>query len=112
MQLVQKTKSHSTADWIYKQARRKMPNISLGTVYRNLGQLVDNKQIMAININGAVHYDAILAKHQHFQCKACNQIYDIVLNTTKFASSIEKKTKHRIDECHVQFYGICEKCIN
>jgi len=89
-----------------------MPNISLGTVYRNLGQLVDNNIILALNIDGSTHYDAVISEHQHFQCNSCNQIIDIMLNTTKFISNIELETNHKIDGCQVHFNGICEKCIN
>ena len=110
LNVIQGTRSHPTADWVYGEVRRILPNVSLGTVYRNLGQLVDNKSLEAINIDGTVHYDAFLDDHQHFQCNTCNQIFDIDLNTKDFVLKIESKIKHKIDRWQIHFYGICELC--
>ncbi len=110
LNILQGTRSHPTADWIYGEVRRILPNVSLGTVYRNLGQLVDNKSLEAINIDGTVHYDAFLDDHQHFQCNTCNQIFDIDLNTKDFVLKFKSKIKHKIDRWQIHFYGICELC--
>ena len=112
LNIVQGTRSHPTADWVYGEVRRELPNVSLGTVYRNLGQLVDNKSLLAININGTIHYDAFLDDHQHFQCKTCNNIYDIDISIKDFVSQIESKTNHKIDRCQIHLVGICKDCQN
>ena len=112
LNIVQGTRSHPTADWVYGEVRKELPNVSLGTVYRNLGQLVDNKSLLAINIDGTIHYDAFLDDHQHFQCKTCNNIYDIDISIKDFVSQIESKTNHKIDRCQIHLVGICEKCQN
>ena len=82
------------------------------TVYRNLGQLVDNNLLKSIHIDGTIHYDAFLDEHQHFQCKTCNYIYDIEVNTKDFVSQIDSKINHKIDRCQVHLNGICEECQN
>ena len=112
LNIVQGTRSHPTADWIYGEVRKELPNVSLGTVYRNLGQLVDNKSLLAINIDGTIHYDAFLDDHQHFQCKSCNNIYDIDISIIDFVSQIESKTNHKIDGCQIHLVGICKDCQN
>ncbi len=112
LNIVQETRSHPTADWVYSEVRKELPNVSLGTVYRNLGQLVNNKSLLAINIGGTIHYDAYLAEHQHFQCKTCNNIYDIDVSIKDFVSQVESKTSHIIDRCQIHLVGICEKCKN
>ena len=112
LNIVQGTRSHPTADWIYGEVRKELPNVSLGTVYRNLGQLVDNKSLLAINIDGTIHYDAFLDDHQHFQCKSCNNIYDIDISIIDFVSQIESKTNHKIDGCQIHLVGICKDCKN
>jgi len=112
LNIVQGTRSHPTADWVYGEVRRELPNVSLGTVYRNLGQLVDNKSLLAINIDGTIHYDAFLDDHQHFQCKTCNNIYDIDISIKDFVSQIESKTNHKIDRCQIHLVGICKDCQN
>lgn len=112
LNIVQGTRSHPTADWIYGEVRKELPNVSLGTVYRNLGQLVDNKLLKSINIDGKIHYDAFLDDHQHFQCKSCNNIYDIDISIIDFVSQIESKTNHKIDGCQIHLVGICKDCQN
>lgn len=112
LNIVQGTRSHPTADWIYGEVRKELPNVSLGTVYRNLGQLVDNKLLKSINIDGTIHYDAFLDDHQHFQCKSCNNIYDIDISIIDFVSQIESKTNHKIDGCQIHLVGICKDCQN
>lgn len=112
LNIVQGTRSHPTADWVYGEVRKELPNVSLGTVYRNLGQLVDNKSLLAINIDGTLHYDACLDEHQHFQCKTCNNIYDIDISIKDFVSQIESKTNHKIDRCQIHLVGICKACQN
>jgi Fur family peroxide stress response transcriptional regulator len=112
LNIVQDTRTHPTADYVYEKARNELPNVSLGTVYRNLAQLVDNKLLKSININGTIHYDAFLDDHQHFQCKTCNGIYDIEVSTKDFVSQVDSKTNHKIDGCQIHLVGICEKCQN
>lgn len=112
LNIVQDTRTHPTADYVYEKARTQLPNVSLGTVYRNLGQLVDTKLIKSLNIDGTIHYDAFLGDHQHFQCKICNRVFDIDLNTKDFVSQVESKTKHKIDRCQIHMTGVCNKCKN
>jgi len=112
LNIVQDTRTHPTADYVYEKARNELPNVSLGTVYRNLGQLVENKQLKSLNIDGTIHYDAFLDDHQHFQCKTCNRVFDIELNTKDFVSKVESNTNHIIDGCQILLVGICNDCQN
>ena len=95
-----------------EKARNEIPNVSLGTVYRNLGQLVDSKLLKSLNIDGTIHYDAILEDHQHFECKTCNRVFDIEFKTQDFVSQVESKTNHIIDSCQIHLVGICKDCQN
>ncbi|MCJ7802362.1 MAG: transcriptional repressor [Candidatus Marinimicrobia bacterium] len=112
LNIVQDTRTHPTADYVYDKARNELPNVSLGTVYRNLGQLVDSKLLKSINIDGIIHYDAFLDDHQHFQCKSCNRVLDIELNAKDFISQVESKTNHIIVKCKIHLVGICKDCQN
>ena len=112
LNIVQDTRTHPTADYVYEKARNELPNVSLGTVYRNLGQLVESNQLKSLNIDGTIHYDAFLDEHQHFQCKTCNRVFDIELNTKDFVSKVESNTNHIIDGCQIYLVGICNDCQN
>lgn len=112
LNIVQNTRSHPTADYVYEKVRKKIPNVSLGTVYRNLGQLVDNKLLKSINIDGTIHYDAFLNAHQHFQCNSCNRIFDVELTAKDFISNVETNTNYKIENCRILLTGVCNDCQN
>src|SRR5579859_1541505 len=77
-EIVASTHSHPTADWIYEEARRRMPRVSLGTVYRNLQVLERDGRIRAIDSWGkSTRYDADLTPHYHFVCDGCGAISDM-----------------------------------
>ena len=42
LEILRKSGFHPTAEAIYREARKVLPNISLGTVYRNLNFLRNN----------------------------------------------------------------------
>ena len=70
---VREDKSHPTADQIYDRVRRKLPNISLGTVYRNLQKLVADQKLQVLMRGRSQHFDPLVERHQHFICETCDQ---------------------------------------
>src|SRR5690242_17638759 len=76
--LVASTSGHPTADWIYAEARKFLPNVSLGTIYRNLQVLEREGRVRAIDSWGKpTRYDADLSDHYHFVCLGCGSISDL-----------------------------------
>ena len=74
---------HPTADALYASIREEFPNISLGTVYRNLNLLVETGEIKKLTCgDGADHFDGDIRQHYHFVCTECNQVYDCLLYTS------------------------------
>lgn len=110
LEIVKSTNSHPTADWIYERVRMQVPNISLGTVYRNLRQLVDNDLIHAQTVNGMVHYDGNLGDHQHFYCTDCSTLYDLDLSLKDFVSEITENLGYVIHGCDLHLNGVCDSC--
>lgn len=113
LEILQGTTCHPTADWVYEQARKELPDISLGTVYRNLKLLSDMGQILELNYGSTFRrFDGNPENHYHFVCESCNNVYDVdipILNETdrKVESSLGGKiTFHRME-----FYGTCKNCI-
>lgn len=103
---------HPTADYIYNLLRTEMPNISLGTVYRNLSQLAESGEIVKIpGLDGAVHFDHNTHKHFHFICIKCNKVYDI---PTTIAPDLEQKvleqTGLNVTKSELSLKGICPSC--
>ena len=103
---------HPTAEWLYQEARKKIPGISLGTVYRNLNQLRDNGEIIELNYGSSQsRFDGRRDKHYHFCCTDCENIYDLHMTPIK---SIEAKAKSASDfhitGYRLEFYGTCNAC--
>ena len=103
--------SHPTADQIYERVRQKLPNISLGTVYRNLQKLVAGGQLQVIVLDRTQHFDPLLDRHQHFICKSCGKVYDVFVDTgeeirpTSLPPGGFTVTSHQLS-----WYGTCQSC--
>ncbi len=110
LRLISCTSCHPTADWIYKEVRKNIPNISMGTIYRNLKQLVENNLIQAETIDGIVHYDANIEKHYHFYCTKCKNVVDVEIPIEQFITNIKRDIDHIIQGYNFQLRGICRKC--
>lgn len=114
LEIIQRTDIHPTADWIYEQARKVIPNISLGTVYRNLKLLKEEGLIQEVIVQGSssARYDANLVPHYHFICLKCNTIYDIAIQEENTVTEIfQKEKKFKIEFIKVDILGICDKCL-
>jgi len=112
LKIVQSTIMHPTADWVYDKVRKVIPNISLGTVYRNLNQLVSMDKINQVYDGPVVRYDGYLKPHDHFRCEQCGRIYDIEKNGTSVIDNINDQVKHTIKGYSMQLEGVCETCEN
>ena len=113
LKILKATKSHPTAEWIYSQARKKIPRLSLGTVYRNLNNLHRKGAIRKLQLGTPFdRFDADTSPHQHFICKKCGKIYDLFIDMEKDLRSLaEKEIKFRIEKVEVEFHGICLNCL-
>ena len=79
---------HPTADTIYMNVRKEFPNISLGTVYRNLALLTDMGEIIKITTEGADRFDAHVEPHSHFICRECHAVLDIHMKNEDFINQL------------------------
>jgi len=107
------TASHPSVDEIYQKAREIIPDISLGTVYRNLNLLAEQKRIIRLDIDDRAHYDARVQRHFHFVCKDCGNISDLFLDeeiVDSFISNVERVSKNKVDTIELMITGICKKC--
>ena len=110
--VLRSTNTHPTAAWIYEQVREQIPNISLGTVYRNLAALSESGEILSINVgDGQEHYDGDNKAHVHLHCKTCGCIKDLSLNSDPLSDMAEKEGF--VTETSIYLLcGTCEKCKN
>lgn len=113
LKILQSTDIHPTADWIYAQVRKLIPNISLGTVYRNLNFLKEEGLIKEVNIQGtaSARYDANLEPHHHFICLICNSVFDLPISKGKINIEDFLADKNfEVKFVKLDIFGICGKC--
>ncbi len=109
LDIVNNSKEHLNTDEIYNIAKQNMPNISLGTVYRNLNNLVDTGKIMRIKTNeGLDRFDNLKIRHHHFICKKCHKIIDIFDDINLDVNII---SGHKVSDYEIKFNGICRDCL-
>lgn len=104
---------HPTAETIYDGIKAELPNISLGTVYRNLSLLSDNGCIQRLSVNGASdRFDPNPAPHYHFQCGRCGCVEDIPMTSMDSLNQLAQAyLDGKIYSHTLTFHGICSKCL-
>ena len=108
-------KDHPTADTVYMSVREEFPNISLGTVYRNLTLLTDLGMIQKLSMGAGVpdRFDAPMVPHYHFVCTECGNVMDLDMNTMEEVNRIAGAGFDGYIAGHVTyFYGQCNHCLN
>lgn len=110
---LQGRKDHPTADMVYESVRKNQPNISLGTVYRNLSLLAEHGQILKISTGtGPDHYDGYIEPHNHFICKRCGAVLDMdYVSEEDVITNASKSFTGKIEDYELLFYGTCEFCL-
>lgn len=100
---------HLTAEEIYEKAKARMPDIARGTVYRNLGLMVEAGEIRRIDLSGgAACYDRTVAPHVHLICKRCRTVTDRFIDD--LAALVGEMTGEEIEDCDLIAYTICQNC--
>lgn len=104
---------HPTADTIYMGIKEIYPNISLGTVYRNLALLTELGEIQKICTgDGADRFDGNMAPHNHFICTECHKLIDLDMDDISFINKeASKRFSGEIFGHVINFFGVCESCI-
>lgn len=105
-------KDHPTADVVYMNVRKQYPNISLGTVYRNLTLLSDLGEIKRLRLgDGVDHFDADISPHYHFVCTECGGVTDLDMPSIDSIVNIAGAGFDGAIAGHVTyFYGTCGNC--
>ena len=94
LRVLRASRAHPTAEHIYAEVRKVLPNVSLGTVYRNIRQLSESGELITLETEDkSVHYDGNTAPHRHFVCNRCHRILDLAVESEKCI-----------------YYGLCSDC--
>lgn len=110
---VQGTKTHPTAEQVHAMISDEMPNLSLGTVYRNLNRLAELGTIRRISVtNSPDRFDGDLTPHHHICCTACGKFCDFfeIDYDKELDKVIEEKSGFSLVKHETVFYGRCDEC--
>ena len=103
---------HPTADNVYTLIREGNPNVSLGTVYRNLNLLSDNGLLRKIAMpNAPDRFDGRIDEHYHMICRSCGSIFDIEADVLpQLTNNIMRDAEFVVQKAHLVVEGICKAC--
>ena len=105
-------RSHPTAGQIYDEVRKSIPNISKGTVYRNLQVLQEDGDITELNLNRTLgRYEVKQERHYHFRCEKCGRVFDLdePVNT-EIEKRVAERTGFKVSSHQTEFRGLCKDC--
>ncbi len=105
---------HPTADVVFTCIRNEYPNVSLGTVYRNLNLLVELGEIQKLTCgDGKDRFDAITTPHYHFVCRKCGSVTDLPIPPLEGVKQrAEEATGSKVDSYTIIMYGTCCRCLD
>lgn len=112
LKVLKRTKIHPPAEWIYREVKKEIPSISLGTVYRNINLLQSMGEVSVINCEGnGGRYDGNTLLHYHITCQNCGKISDIEgILFDEIEEKVAEVTGYRVITHCIGFQGICPEC--
>jgi Fur family transcriptional regulator, ferric uptake regulator len=112
LEALESSLSHPTADEIYDTVRRRLPRISLGTVYRNLEIMAAQGMIQKLHVAGRqLRFDYDPKVHHHIRCVECGTLADVsVKSPASLRDMVEDVNGYEISEVRLQLLGLCPKC--
>lgn len=111
LECVRSTETHPTAEWVYAQLKPQIPDLSLGTVYRNLAAFKQEGIISSVGVvDGMERFEPRTSPHAHFICTHCSAVIDIdaIDPPQMLAQKVHCGT---VRECALTFTGICNQCV-
>ena len=110
-----RSKSHPSAEAIYTQLKTEIPDLSLGTVYRNLNLFKEQGMAISVaTVHGVERFDGNTKPHVHFICNHCAAVIDLedMEVPRALCTSAENSCGGHIADCQLTFTGTCRSCIN
>lgn len=113
LEVIRGTHLHPTADWVYQQLKPEYPDLSLGTVYRNLAAFREEGIITSMGVvNGQERFDAITSPHCHFVCTVCGRVEDLPGLTLpeELGRTARETYGVQVERCRFTLEGVCRDC--
>ena len=107
------TDVHPSADMVYAHLKPEIPDLSLGTVYRNLSMFRQQGTIVSVGtVNGVERFDGNTVPHVHFICTGCSAVMDMpqMQVPQQMALSAAAELGGIVETCQLTFTGLCREC--
>ena len=111
---LRQTTVHPSAEWIYTQLKTEIPDLSMGTVYRNLNLFKQQGLAVSVaTVNGVERFDGNTVPHVHFICSDCDAVIDLMTMKVPEAlkSTAESCCSGQVENCQLTFIGLCNECL-
>ncbi len=111
-EVVSAAHDHPTAEEVHARVRRRLPQVSLGTVYRNLQKLAAQRRLRIVHLaERTARYDGMVDNHDHFVCEQCSQVIDLPRTAAEAPRCAPLTAAGYGVHAHaVTFYGVCPDC--
>jgi len=113
LELMRSSASHPGAQWVYEKLKPEFPDLSLGTVYRNISLFKKEGLLSFLGVvNGEERFDGIAAPHPHVCCTNCGVILDLdeTVSSQIFRHIPAEIPGFAIDVRNIVFFGTCDTC--
>jgi Fur family transcriptional regulator, ferric uptake regulator len=109
---LRKINTHPSADDVYEIVRRRLPRISLGTIYRNLEILSGSGEIRKLDTGSSLkRFDGRADHHYHIRCKRCDRLADVSFDPgVDLTSRVKEFTDFSVSGHTLEFIGVCPEC--
>lgn len=111
---LQNTKTHPSAEWVYQTLKPTHPDLSLGTVYRNLALFRQQGAVKSVGVvDGQERFDADTSNHHHFVCERCGSVLDLEFapqGEEQWDGAVSGQYKFKVTHHELTFYGTCQLC--
>lgn len=110
---LRQTTAHPSADWVYAKLKPEIPDLSLGTVYRNLSRFKEQGEIVSLGaVKGIERFDGNTAPHVHFICSECGCVIDLegIAVPQELQNTVSQHSGVSVTGCQLTFTGLCANC--
>ena len=111
LEVVRSTDTHPTAEWVHHEVKKRVPRVSLGTVYRNLKLLTEQGLLAELADGNYTRYDGRIDGHHHFRCSTCGRIFDLDEPIDhRLEERVASRTGFEVAHHRIEFFGHCSAC--
>lgn len=114
LELIQSTDCHPSAEWVYQQLKPTHPDLSLGTVYRNLIFFREHGLVQSVGVvRGQERFDGVTSPHSHFVCECCGSVLDLpkIHMDPGLDQTVSRQYGLAVQRHELTFHGLCPTCI-